>query len=63
MLEEIIAYEKYLLKFGVVERTLMPNFDLFAYTDNEYLSAISDIMLSYDAVCDEGVTIDYLLNN
>ena len=63
MLEEIMAYEKYLLKFGVVEKPFMPNFDLFAYTDNEYLSAISDIMLNYDMVDDLGVTIDYLLNN
>ena len=63
MLDEIIAYEKYLLKFGVVEKPLMPNFDVFAYTDNEYLSAISDIMNCYDCVDDEGVVIDYLLNN
>lgn len=63
MLEEIVAYEKYLLKFGVVERPFMPNFDLFAYTENEYLSAISDILLESDLIDDEGVTIDYLLNN
>lgn len=63
MLEEIAAYEKYLLKFGVVERPFMPNFDLFAYTENEYLSAISDILLESDFIDDEGVTIDYLLNN
>ena len=63
MLEEIVAYEKYLLKFGVVERPFMPNYDLFAYTENEYLSAISDILLESDLIDDEGVTIDYLLNN
>ena len=63
MLEEIVAYEKYLLKFGVVERPFMPNFDLFAYTENEYLSAISDIISETELIDDEGVTIDYLLNN
>ena len=63
MFEEIIAYEKYLLKFGVVDKPYMPNFDVFAYTDNEYLFAISDVMDCYERIDDEGVTIDYLLNN
>ena len=63
MLDEIMAYEKYLLKFDVVEKPLMPNFDLFAYTDNEYLYAISDIMLNYNMIDDLEVSIDYLLNN
>ena len=58
--EEINEYIKYLFNFGEVEKPLMPKFNLMAYTDNEYLSAIEDVMQDYDFVDDESVTIRYL---
>lgn len=60
MIEEIIAYQNYLLSFGVVEKPPMPKFDVLAYTDNEYLSAIEQLMSDYDFIDDEHVTIKHL---
>ncbi len=60
MNEEIEEYEKYLLNFGVVNKPIMPKFDLLAYTDNEYLSAIFDINEVFDFVDDEHLTIMHL---
>ena len=50
MNEEIKAYETYLLNFGMIEKPKMPNFELFAYTDNEYKQAIYEIMNEFDFV-------------
>ena len=58
--EEIDEYIKYLLNFGMVEKPLMPKFDLLAYTDSEYLSVIENVMIDYNFVDDEYVTIRYL---
>ncbi len=58
--EEINEYIKYLLNFGMVQKPLMPKFNLMAYTDNEYLLAIENIMFEYDLIDDECVTIRYL---
>ena len=58
--EEINEYIKYLFNFGEVIKPLMPKFNLMAYTDNEYLSAIENVMQDYDFVDDESVTIRYL---
>ena len=60
MYEEINAYEKYLLDFGVVERPKMPKFDLLAYTDNEYTLAIGDLLNDFNSFDDECLTIAYL---
>ena len=60
MNEEILAYQKYLLSFGVVEKPSMPNFNLVAYTDNEYLSTVRNLMADYDLIDDECLTIRYL---
>ena len=58
MWEEIEEYEKYLLNFGVVEKTIMPKFDVSAYTDNEYTSAIFNILKDFDLIDDEYLTVD-----
>lgn len=50
MNEEIKEYETYLLNFGMVEKPIMPNFELSAYTDNEYQQAIFDIMNEFGFV-------------
>lgn len=58
--EEIIEYQKYLLNFGEVNKPKMPKFDLLAYTDNEYLSSIFDIIKDYEYIDDECLTLQYL---
>lgn len=60
MLEEISAYIAYLRKFGKIKKPKMPIFDFNAYTDNEYLNAISVTMKDYENVDDFLVTINYL---
>ena len=60
MREEIEAYQKYLLNFGVVEKPKMPKFDVEAYTDNEYLSFVYDELKIYDKIDDEYLTIQHL---
>ena len=52
MNEEIKAYEEYLLNFGMFEKPKMPKFDLLAYTDNEYTSAIFELLKDFD-MCDD----------
>ena len=58
--KEIKEYEKYLLNFGMVKKPFMPNFDVLAYTDNEYLSVIYDLLLDYDQIDDEYLTLRHL---
>ena len=60
MNEEIEEYEKYLLSFGMVEKPPMPKFNESAYTDNEYLSIIFDLMKDFDLLDDEYLTIQHL---
>lgn len=60
MNEEINEYEKYLLNFGVVKKPIMPEFNLNAYTDNEYLSAVFDSLDAYDFIDDEYLTLKHL---
>ena len=60
MSKEIEDYEKYLLNFGVVNKPIMPKFDLWAYTDNEYISAIFDLNEAFVFVDDEYLTIKHL---
>jgi len=58
--EEIMEYERYLLGFGVVEKPQMPKFDVFAYTDNEYLSAIFDCLNMFDKIDDDYLVMQHL---
>ncbi len=60
MNEEIEEYIAYLSKFECRMKPKMPNFDLSAYTDNEYLSVINRINLEYDWLMDEEVYFEYL---
>lgn len=60
MNEEISEYEKYLLNFGMVNKPIMPNFDVLAYTDNEYLSAINQLMVDFEKIDDEYLTLQHL---
>ena len=58
--EEIREYVQLLYNVKEVEKPLMPKFDLSAYTDNEYLSAISSIQNDFDLIDDFAVTIKFL---
>jgi len=60
MNDEIKGYEKYLSSFGVVEKPQMPKFDTSAYTDNEYVSTVFELLKDFDKVDDEFLTIRYL---
>ena len=60
MNEEIMAYEEYLLNFGVVKKPQMPKFDFRAYTDNEYTSIIFELLNDFDLIDDEYLTIAHL---
>lgn len=60
MNEEINAYIEYLLNFSMVHKPIMPKFNVLAYTDNEYTSAIYNIMKDYSMVEDEYLTIEHL---
>ena len=60
MYEEIREYEKYLASFGLVKKPRMPKFDISAYTDNEYLSVVYNLLKEYDNVDDEYLIINYL---
>ena len=43
MFEEINEYELYLLNFRMVNKPAMPNFDVSAYTDSKYMSAVLEL--------------------
>lgn len=60
MNDEVSAYIEYLLKFGEVTRPQMPKFDCFAYSDNEYKTAIHQVMKDFENVDDFTVTIEHL---
>jgi hypothetical protein len=60
MNEEIIAYQKYLFDFGMVEKPKMPKFDELAYTDNEYQQVINSMNNDFDLIDDEYLTIQHL---
>ena len=60
MEEEISAYIDYLLSYNNLNKPTMPNFDLGAYNDNEYVSAINELMFEYDNLDDLYLTIQHI---
>ena len=54
------AYIKFLLYFNELERPPMPKFDVFAYTESEYVSAIDEIIRDYEFVDDLSITEHFL---
>ena len=63
MNQEILAYIEYLSNFSELTRPTMPNFDLSAYSDSEYISSISSVLKDYENVDDIDVTIERLKGN
>lgn len=60
MQREIFEYIKYLSSFKEMNRPKMPNFDLSAYTDNEYQKVINEINQDFDVVDDFDVYLRFL---
>lgn len=58
--DEVREYVQYLCRLLEISKPLMPKFDLTAYTDNEYLSAISSVQNDYEAVDDLWLTLEFL---
>ena len=48
MEEQVNAYIEFLAEFGVVKKPPMPKFDVAAYTENEYVKAISNIEQQFE---------------
>ena len=60
MEQEILAYIEYLADFWEVKKPQMPNFDLSAYTDNEYKKAIEEVNQDYENINDFDVYLRFL---
>ena len=60
MSEEINEYLRYLLDFRMVEKPQMPKFNHLAYTDNEYVLAIEEIMQDFNLPEDESLSVKHL---
>ena len=60
MRDEVEAYIEYLKSCGNTIKPTMPNFDLSAYNDNEYIFAIDELMLDFDKVDDLNLTLYHL---
>ena len=60
MNDEIRMYEKNLSSFGVVQKPQMPKIDTTAYTDNEYIRTVFELLKDFDKIDDEYLTIDHL---
>lgn len=60
MEEQVNAYIKYLAGFGVVQKPVMPKFDVVAYTENEYVKAITNIEQQFEFTDCVGLTEQYL---
>lgn len=60
MTEEINEYLRYLLDFRMVEKPQMPKFNHLAYTDNEYVLAIEEIMQDFNLQEDESLSVKHL---
>ena len=63
MKQEILAYVEYLSSFAELSRPEMPNFNLLAYSDNEYVNAINVVMNDYQNVNDINITLERLKGN
>lgn len=55
-----MEYIEQLMVERVVEKPVMPDFDVSAYTDNEYLSEISKLNLCFDKIDDFYLTLKFL---
>lgn len=60
MQREILNYIEYLKTFKEVNKPIMPNFDISAYTDIEYIKMISELQKDFDNFEDLEVYLQFL---
>ena len=60
MSEEIMAYIDFLHNYNEVKKPDMPKFDVGAYTENEYLLTVFNLLKEFDFIDDEYLTIKHL---
>ena len=58
MYDLVNAYVDFLLEMKEFKKPEMPKFDVNAYTDNEYASAIFDILRDFDLFDDMYLTVN-----
>ncbi len=58
---DILVYEyiKYLSRLDSVIKPKMPRIDTSAYTESEYLSAVSELMEDYDKIDDLMTSLEF----
>ena len=60
MIDLVEAYIEFLQNFTELERPLMPKFNVSAYTESEYVSAVEYVMRDYERIDDLGITEHFL---
>lgn len=55
----VYEYIKYLSRLDTIIRPKMPVIDPSAYTENEYLSAIAQLMEDYDKIDDMSLSLEF----
>lgn len=60
MHREIEEYIEYISKLKDVQKPPMPTFDVSAYDDNEYVSAVRNVMSDFGDLDSCSLTIQYL---
>lgn len=60
MNDYVEAYIEFLQNFQELERPVMPKFDVSAYTESEYVTAINEVVREYEYIDDLGVTEHFL---
>ena len=60
MNEFVDAYIKFLHGFKEIERPLMPKFNVFAYTESEYLNVVKELNEDYEFIDDLNITEHFL---
>ena len=60
MIDLVEAYIEFLQNFTELERPLIPKFDVTAYTESEYVSAVEDILKDCEYIDDLSITEHFL---
>ena len=60
MIDLVEAYIEFLQNFTELERPLMPKFNVSAYTESEYVSAVEDVLRDYEYIDDLSITEHFL---
>ncbi len=58
--ELIREYINYIAHLEEIKRPEMPNFNLSAYTESEYVDTIKELMDAYDLVDDFELTVQFI---